>query len=364
MQIDFHHTITYIAARSAGFGHRNAETIAYAAQYVDDAVNTGTLQFHNGAMYTHISSAHKMLDYRNFEMLANHHVWIPFHFLPGNGGKKAGENPEGRFIDKIICRPDSHIVRDMIRDCIAAKEKPYGIHRLGITMHVLADSWAHQGFAGVSSHVNDVRSLDEDDALNEQFLMRMEQFFGSTFDRAASTFVGDVMPLGHGAALSYPDLPFLKWTYHDHRGKKIVRDNPTEFLAAADEMCKAMQCFRAGDVHLNAPGMPNETQQKVLALMQSNRHEDKKLRHREWIKHIQKGRFGFPGVKLNYQARGVNSWKYLALGTRKLWDKTSDLFQYDASFLDCDWKLFHDALLAHRFAVIHDILPRYGICAA
>jgi len=48
MQIDFHHTATYVTARSAGFGHRKADTIAYAAQYVDDAINSGTLRFHNG----------------------------------------------------------------------------------------------------------------------------------------------------------------------------------------------------------------------------------------------------------------------------------------------------------------------------
>ena len=91
MQIDFHHTATYVAARAAGFGHREAETVAYCAQYVDDAVNSGTIQFLNGAMYSRISSAHKMLDYRNFEKLANHHVWLPFHFLPGNGGRRAGD---------------------------------------------------------------------------------------------------------------------------------------------------------------------------------------------------------------------------------------------------------------------------------
>ena len=90
MQIDFHHTVTYVAARAAGFGHREGETIAYCAQYVDDAVNSGTIRFLNGAMYSRISSAHKMLDYRNFEKLANHHVWLPFHFLPGNGGLLTG----------------------------------------------------------------------------------------------------------------------------------------------------------------------------------------------------------------------------------------------------------------------------------
>jgi len=115
---------------------------------------------------------------------------------------------------------------------------------------------------------------------------------------------------------------------------------------------------------MDAPGLPYNTRNKLLALFQNNRDEDKTVRHREWLKQIQKGHFGFPPVKLSYKARGVRSWKYLALGTRKLWDKKSDLFQYDPSFLDCDWKLFHDALLAHRFSIIYDILPKYGICAA
>jgi hypothetical protein len=32
--------------------------------------------------------------------------------------------------------------------------------------------------------------------------------------------------------------------------------------------------------------------------------------------------------------------------------------------LKSDWKHFHDALQAHRQDVLHDVLPRYGICAA
>ena len=41
MQIDFHHAVTYVAARAAEFDHPEAEKIAYCAQYVDDAVKTG-----------------------------------------------------------------------------------------------------------------------------------------------------------------------------------------------------------------------------------------------------------------------------------------------------------------------------------
>ena len=49
MQIDFHHGVTYTVARLAGFAHRDAETIAYCSQYVDDATNSGATRFDNGA---------------------------------------------------------------------------------------------------------------------------------------------------------------------------------------------------------------------------------------------------------------------------------------------------------------------------
>ena len=141
MQIDFHHAATYVIARYAGFGHNEAGIVAYCAQYVDDATNNGTIKFHNGAMYSRISSAHKSLDYRHFDKLASHHVWIPFHFLPGNGGKRAGENPSDDFIDKIVCTPNSHVARDMVRECIIEKEKLYGLHRRDHQGRDQADQW-------------------------------------------------------------------------------------------------------------------------------------------------------------------------------------------------------------------------------
>ena len=107
MQIDFHHGVTYVLARLAGFSHDEAQIIAHSAQYVDDAVDDGTLFFDNEGAYEFISSAHKMLDYRNFSKLANHHVWIPFHFLPGNDldPKLRGKVPD--FVQQAICRPNS-----------------------------------------------------------------------------------------------------------------------------------------------------------------------------------------------------------------------------------------------------------------
>jgi hypothetical protein len=125
MQIDFHHGVTYVVARLAGFGHRDAEIVAYCSRYVDDATNDGVVRFENGAMYRRTASAHKSLDYKHFDELGNPHVWLPFHFLPGNGGKRAGENPAGSFIEKIICTPDSPVARDMVRARICDRDREH-----------------------------------------------------------------------------------------------------------------------------------------------------------------------------------------------------------------------------------------------
>lgn len=65
MQIDFHHAVTYVAARLAGFAEAEAETIAYAAQYIDAATSEGIVCINNQALYHRTSSAHKMMDTLN-----------------------------------------------------------------------------------------------------------------------------------------------------------------------------------------------------------------------------------------------------------------------------------------------------------
>ncbi len=361
MQIDFHHTATYAIARIAGFAHEDASIIAHCAQYVDDATNTGTIEFDNGAMYSHISSAHKHFDYRNFSDLAMQRVWLPFHFLPGNGGKVAGDNPNGSFIEKIICLPDSPVAQDMIASCIREREARYGLHRLGVTMHVYADTWAHQGFAGVNHRVNDIRALDDHDEHDGTFLGKVGDFFGDTFDRVTSSFVTGVLPLGHVTVLSYPDSPYLTWSYDNHHGDRVVRDNPKDYLVATQAMCRAMQ--RYIDPDAEAMGMSDALLEKFDWLFRNLVVDDSEERHQAWTQHLADDYFGFGPAAVSYIAKGPGSWKYQALKTTQEVDLDDDVFPFDASFMDSDWKHFHDALQVHRFKVLHEILPRYGICA-
>lgn len=360
MQIDFHHATTYVAARIAGFDSKRAAIIAHAAQYVDDATSDGPVRFSNKFLYQRISPAHKMIDTRNTRDLDNHQVWIPFHFLPGNGGMAAGANPSGKMVQRLVCTPDSPIARDMVRQAIVESHKPYGLHRLGITMHVYADTWAHQGFAGLLDRINEVENVKETGN-------------SDVFKSGLGTFVRDFLddaipPLGHGRATIFPDMPFLKWQYRNHQGEIIERDNTKDFCKAANEMCKAMQRYLLADPNARTSGINDSDMKKIKMLFTETRDKEGSSRHNRWLAEIRKGTFSFGAADTHYMGKeqhkenvgSARSWKKQALGT------TANLqsYQYRASFLKSDWKLFHDAVMAHRFYVVNELLPAYGICAA
>jgi hypothetical protein len=353
MQIDFHHGVTYVVARLAGLNHDDASIVAYSAQYVDDATNSGFIKFSNGALFSRISSAHKMLDYRNFKELANHHVWIPFHFLPANCGLPAGQEPKGEFIDRLICRPNSLVAQRMVQGCIQDKHAPYGLHRLGITMHVYADTWAHQGFAGVNHRINEVSNVTDAEGKPDRSMMK----------RLAGYFMSEALPLGHGGALSYPDKPFLKWAYTNGKGERVVRDNPKDFLDAADCLCKAIRRYQLGNAEAPVVGLMEPDKTLIAQMLRTIVDDDRQVRYQKWGEAIAEGKFSFGKATISYVGKGKNSWKHQALGTERAVDLEDETFSYQTAFLNTNWKRFHDALQAHHFYVLHELLPHYGICA-
>ncbi len=429
MQIDFHHAVTYVIARAAEFTHQEAEIIAYSAQYVDDATNSGLVQFYLGDIdkpklgptYRRISSAHKMLDYRNNNALSNSNVWLPFHFLPSNDDYQqdntwqAGEP----FLPRLICRPNSPIAQLMVKRCIQSldRQEPTNLQsnaykkalsRLGITMHVYADTWAHQDFVGVAHQFNELSDIKSsghglDDA-------RVKNKGSDWWTRLKSKATGDFMPLGHGPALTYPDLPFLTWQYQrpekwrrysrqlqfDENGY-VTRNNTELFITAAQHMYTALCAFRQGqsEVDLNQPQtMPEAYTEKITAAFIEHSSTNSSKRHEQWLDKINSHHFPFDmpdNVLLHYSAED-KQWKSAILKGERVSNLGSPLstgwntakqylsqilpeaiqleysvaYQYpeDNAFLGSQWKLFHDALMEHRYAVCHDISPKFHICAS
>jgi hypothetical protein len=397
MQIDFHHAATYVIARHAGFDHGKASIVAYAAQYVDDATNDGLVPFENLAMYRRAATAHKMIDYRHLMKMKSRLVWVPFHFLPGNGGKPAGQNPDGEFIDKLVCKPNSYVAQDMKAACIADSHKPFALHRLGITAHVYVDTWAHQNFAGVDHEINDVNDLrcGTDEETDEIYEDKMEVYFSKSassvtrrvhnwwksqktsapsptetipeklWDLILHLKQSDLPNLGHGQALSYPDRPYLEqWSYTNGRGDRVVRRNFEDFNDAADSLCKFFQCFIAGDPDYASSGLTSAQKKVISDMLDGTRAAKGEHRHLAWLDAINGGHFDFGAVGVTYIPKGHGSWKQQAVGTEKHHDEKHDRFPYHPEFIKSDWKMFHDAAKAHRLSVVDDILPRYGIVAA
>jgi len=355
MNIDFHHGVIYVLARLTGFEPNHANIIAYSSQYVDDACNKGVITFSNEphARYYRINSSQNLNnpleDVKTYTQddVFNQHIWVPFHFLPGNAGRKLAEGDEGlTFLDKIICKPNSPVAQDLVAECLKRKDDKYSLYRLGITMHVYADTWAHQGFAGINDPMNDVTDINTNN---------LDDLLTNATNKA-------LPPLGHGRALHFPDYPFLeKWSYTNGSGQQVTRKNHSEFLDAAINIFRALQLFLK----------PNEQPRDLLPqdlsqislMLSATTSPNENERHQAWLNDIRNGAFSFGPEEPPFyppNGKGIGSWKYAALKTADIWDTCFE-FTFDKSFLTCDWKMFHDALQAHRFYVLHDLLPQYGI---
>lgn len=368
MQIDFHHAVTYVAARLAGFAHEDADIIAYAAQYVDDATQHGIVCFDNKALYERISSAHKAIDAANLNFVDNRKVWMPFHFLPGNATINQAKHPRRSFIQKLTTLPGSPVAQEMVRAAILDHDKPYALHRLGITMHVYADTWAHQGFAGVLHEINEVNDVEEI-GNTDAFEDGLQDFIGKVFEKTLKIFGKTTPPLGHGQANIFPDMPFLSWKYKNGFGDAVERHNTEDFCQAADALCRAMQEFRRHTTPtVQVTGIGKEDMEKIRMLFGELKSRDGDERHREWLLAINGGKgknysFSFGNADIAYDENGENSWKAQALGDGEDHSQLHE-YTYQDKFLTSNWKLFHDALQLHRLTISHDILPKYGICAA
>ena len=367
MQKDFHHTVIYVLARLAGFDRRQSGTIAYSSQYVDDEVRSDVVYFTSGAIYEPICSSHKKLDGRNFSVLANHLSWVPFHFLPGdmmeqNPRLKNGTDTK-EFEERVICLQDSVIANEMIKECFNLKDTPHFLHRIGVTLHVYADTWAHQGFSGIQSVYNKVQYLDDEDPRGSwigKMLERVKDFFTGI----ASRLIGDVMPLGHGAALAYPDLPYLSWKYKDHQGHVHERNNVDEFMDAVDHIYAMLVKLKNGSFNHKAGSLSESDSLSIRNCFSDFTDEDADVRHTQWLGAISAGLFSFGREDISYVEFGKGSWTEEALGEELYCRHQRKYYAFKETFMTSDWKMFHDALKDHRYFLTRVLFPKYSLCLA
>ncbi|MEN6318114.1 MAG: FYVE zinc finger domain-containing protein [Syntrophaceae bacterium] len=290
MDKDFHYYATFAAAKLAGWDEKKAQTIAYAAQFVDDfdynygyggepwyikyknknnleLPHTGTLRFEKAAEHIFKVSPRRTAQNDKSDFVLDKHVrrdiWVPFHFLPGNfipKGKdtvpgyiqrKVAKLPHADF--KLLARPMSPLAIDMINDLLNLDhDEPYFLHLLGLRMHVFADTWAHQDFVGDGiKAINDCAGWYNFYEAEPSIMKQVDwQVLSTELEYAPPIFIFQSY-LGHGRLGHFPDFGWCRYYYTpawlQQEGKFMIgRDNPREFEKAFFEMVKVMWAAKNG----------------------------------------------------------------------------------------------------------------------
>ncbi|AMP40131.1 hypothetical protein CJO78_22130 (plasmid) [Ralstonia solanacearum] len=353
MNIDFHYGVIFILARTAGLTRNEAETVAHACQYVDDATTDGLLKFRDGQRFERFASAHGMIDYRNRVSADNRESWVPFHFVPGGDGTT--------FEDRLVCRPDSAIAQALVCDALARHKQDNALHRLGVTLHAYVDTWAHQGFSGIVSKHNHVENITVEGIDHHGMLGRIAATIERVKDGIVANALSEFLPLGHGAAMAFPDQPWTAWHYTNGFGTVIVRNNLNDFVAAADKAYGAIHAFKDGKVNLNnTPALPAGTAAALRQLLAENRSEDAEVRLDAIQKAIRDGKFAGVESLPPYIPKGTGSWKHVATGIVAT-DDGSKRPEWQPAFETSDYRRFHDAVKEHRSTLLDVILPQHGL---
>ena len=264
MQKDMHYYGTYAMARAAGLAPKICQTIATASEFVDDNGRREMIEFPDGGRLDFIPTAHHTLDVKNIDHHDQRLIWVPFHFIPGNKGNSIEE--------RLLCQQNSTIARELVAHNLSQITKSFWLYLIGITAHVYADTFSHYGFSGTSSPWNKIdsstfelvnveheiqsyvenkaksfRDKYSDEIENSPSIRnpnRWNDRLSNAIAELKEHFISDTAEalsgaLGHGAALTYPDRPYLQWKFDYEYPKKRssgFRDNPTTFLDACKNL--------------------------------------------------------------------------------------------------------------------------------
>ncbi len=370
MQIDMHFYGVYALARAAGLKHKDAHTVAYASQFVDDATHTDTEDHEDGGKMRAIATAHhggQVVKNRVVDILEQRRVWVPFHFLPGGEGSSLSE--------KLLCRMDSSIAREMMGNHVKhAIQSDYPLQLMGIACHVYADTFAHWGFSGVGSTRNAVEedSFEFIDIKNQEILAYIQGKFARFMRRYTPSFlvsnwrrfasiVGDRVSghLGHGAVGTYPDRPYLHWRFtykkkDEVTGKSVIsdRDNPVNYLKACEKLHKYLSDFARKYYEGETPAKVEFSTIKDEVQEIIEREAVKKDRIAAWKKAVKGGKL-FTPAKRELHNYNAGDWEDMK-------DEFPEL-EVSSQILGTSIYAYHQAALYHRDYVLKVLLPKHNM---
>lgn len=251
MHKDFHLYGTYLAARIAGFKHLDASKIASAAQAVDDFSYESEYKsvqsdkpkkmFLDAMGYRKDDPDYYKKDNSCPERYLVRSLWTCFHFLPGQIDAPDMElgSEKLRAESKYITRPGGKLydyLKTMLLSYrgnipIVSEERDDVLARIGVALHVLADTYAHEGFCGMDSQLNIARNIKVTD-INED----LGVIIASTRHVPVILAKGlDFASIGHGTAGHIPDISWITYDieYKNQSERNTIRKENPEIFANA-----------------------------------------------------------------------------------------------------------------------------------
>jgi len=350
MQEDFHYLMVKVLAHHAGFLPEEAETIAYASQYTDDAVEHLPLHIEGmpqvdmgkrvkGTFFDPICTAHKGIEYlAGITKDVQKKVYASFHFIPaekysGNGAYDYCVVPNGSLARLLVMQSEKRL------ESVDPEERSKGLIQLGIALHSFADTWSHHRFSGRrSAFDNDIERIE---ILNGERLSDLDKFVHGLLNCKLFPKVG------HLEALDLPDMSNMHWKYEHNASKQdIKQDNTQEFYRAAFDIFQILSKI-------------NKTEAGSIARWKSIADGVKTCLSEPITSISEKYRFyksQFPEIELIYDKY---RWRRQAIKDGSLsWedfdksDYNSQKYEYNG---DPKWFYFHEAAYHQRALVMKSI---------
>lgn len=250
MNMDFHYFAVKTIAIYAGFSARDAQDIAFFSQYVDDynayvPRSYGNIPdylleekydvYQKKSEYNFNPPTTGFEDYFDMATLmlsrSQRYTVAPFHFLVKN-------KYELGVVDTVVTEcsiGDGSLISDSLLEAkreyesASDSEKKDCLMKIGMLLHIFADTCAHEGFSGYHNSVNDVSLLEIWDLSNGEKAVEKKLF---------EKYTGSLSPvsIGHGMVGHVPDLPSLKWKIKRKDKTTYERNNKVAFLRMAKKI--------------------------------------------------------------------------------------------------------------------------------
>ena len=215
---------------------------------------------------------------------------------------------------------------------------------IGTALHTIADATSHSCFSGRHDKENDVEAIS--------LLQNGE--YRHLFWR--NLFYSLRPQIGHAEAGAYPDLPFLKWRYKNHSGKQIIRNNPGEYMKAAETIFRNLCEISPKEDTVHEW---HEISGRISGLL-SYDDQDLEKRCAQWRHEFCEAFAPEPYLYDKLE------WRKTALAEnndgRVSWDKKPPShfatlrFEMSPDFFDSAWVNFHRAALRHRHFVLENMI--------